>query len=81
MWVSKTFLNRVAADAPDGRGVASVALHAPGGIALGPDERMHVATGTGYFPIRSELVTFDPVAESPEARIEAQLDSSKNALQ
>lgn len=47
MWVSMTFLDRVDAYTPDGRIVASVAARAPGGIALGPDGRMHVATGTG----------------------------------
>lgn len=80
MWVSKTFLDRVDAYAPDGRVVASVAVHAPGGIALGPDGRMHVATGTGYFPERSDLATFDPAAHNPEVRIEAELDSRKNGL-
>lgn len=80
LWVSKTFLNRVDAYDPDGRVVASVAVRAPGGIALGPDGRMHVAAGTGYLEDRSDVVTFDPAAEQPEARIEASLDARMNGL-
>lgn len=80
LWVSKTFLNRVDAYDPDGRVVASVAVRAPGGIALGPDGRMHVAAGTGYLADRSDVVTFDPAAERPEARIEARLDARMNGL-
>ncbi|MCT1711952.1 SMP-30/gluconolactonase/LRE family protein [Dietzia cinnamea] len=80
LWVSKTFLNRVDAYDPDGRVVASVAVRAPGGIALGPDGRMHVAAGTGYLADRSDVVTFDPNAERPEARIEARLDARMNGL-
>ena len=80
LWVSKTFLDRVDAYAPDGRVVASVAVRAPGGIALGPDGRMHVAAGTGYLADRSDVVTFDPAAERPEARIEARLGARMNGL-
>ncbi|WP_314037022.1 SMP-30/gluconolactonase/LRE family protein [Dietzia sp. CH92] len=80
LWVSTTFLNRVDAYDPDGRVVASVAVRAPGGIALGPDGRMHVAAGTGYLADRSDVVTFDPAAERPEARIEARLDARMNGL-
>ena len=80
VWVSKTFLDRVDAYSPDGRVVDSVAVRAPGGIALGPDGRMHVAAGTGYLADRSDVVTFDPAVDGPEARIEAELDSRKNGL-
>ena len=80
VWVSKTFLDRVDAYSPDGRVVGSVAVRAPGGIALGPDGRMHVAAGTGYLADRSDVVTFDPAADGPEARLEAELDSRKNGL-
>ena len=80
VWVSKTFLDRVDAYSPDGRVVDSVAVRAPGGIALGPDGRMHVAAGTGYLADRSDVVTFDPAADGPEARLEAELDSRKNGL-
>lgn len=80
LWVSKTFLNRVDAYNGDGEVVASVDVRAPGGIALGPDGRMHVAAGTGYLADRSDLATFDPAAATPEARIEAGLDSRKNGL-
>lgn len=80
LWVSKTFLDRVDAYDDDGEVVASVEVRAPGGIALGPDGRMHVAAGTGYLATRSDLVTFDPAAGRPEARIEARLDNRKNGL-
>lgn len=80
LWVSKTFLNRVDAHDPEGRVVASVDVRAPGGIALGPDGRMHVAAGTGYLADRSDVVTFDPAAERPEARIEARLGARMNGL-
>lgn len=80
VWVSKTFLDRVDAYAPDGRVVDSVAVRAPGGIALGPDGRMHVAAGTGYLADRSDVVTFDPAVDGPESRLEAELDSRKNGL-
>ena len=80
LWVSKTFLDRVDAYDDDGEVVASVPLRAPGGIAPGPDGRMHVAAGTGYLADRSDLVTFDPAAERPEARIEARLENRKNGL-
>lgn len=80
LWVSKTFLDRVDAYDDDGEVVASVPVRAPGGIALGPDGRMHVAAGTGYLATRSDLVTFDPAADQPEVRIEARLDNRKNGL-
>ncbi|GLB65176.1 hypothetical protein NCCP2495_30560 [Dietzia sp. NCCP-2495] len=80
LWVSKTFLDRVDAYDDDGEVIASVDVRAPGGIALGPDGRMHVAAGTGYLADRSDLITFDPAAEQPEARVEARLGSRKNGL-
>lgn len=80
LWVSKTFLDRVDAYDDDGEVVASVDVRAPGGIAPGPDGLMHVAAGTGYLATRSDLATFDPAADRPEARIEAQLDNRKNGL-
>ena len=80
LWVSKTFLDRVDAYDDDGEVIASVPVRAPGGIARGPDGRMHVAAGTGYLADRSDLVTFDPAAPRPEARIEARLGNRKNGL-
>lgn len=80
LWVSKTFLDRVDAYDDDGEVVSSVPVRAPGGIAPGPDGRMHVAAGTGYLATRSDLVTFDPAADRPEARIEARLDKRMNGL-
>lgn len=80
VWVAKTFLDRVDAHAPDGSVVDSVSVRAPGGIALGPDGRMHVAAGTGYLADRSDVVTFDPAVENPGARIEARLDGRMNGL-
>ncbi|WP_010539772.1 SMP-30/gluconolactonase/LRE family protein [Dietzia alimentaria] len=80
LWVSKTFLNRVDAYDDDGNVVASVPVRAPGGIASGPDGRMHVAAGTGYLADRSDLVSFDPAVARPEVRVETRLDSRKNGL-
>ena len=80
LWVSKTFLDRVDAYDDDGEVIASVDVRAPGGLALGPDGLMHVAAGTGYLVSRSDLVTFDPSADRPEARIEARLDTRMNGL-
>lgn len=80
LWVSKTFLNRVDAYDDAGDVVASVPVRAPGGIAPGPDGRMHVAAGTGYLADRSDLVSFDPAVARPEARVETRLDSRKNGL-
>lgn len=80
LWVSKTFLDRVDAYDSAGRVVDSIAVRAPGGIAPGPDGRMHVAAGTGYLADRSDVVTFDPAADQPEARVEAHLDGRMNGL-
>lgn len=80
VWVTATLRHRVEALDADGRVVASVAVRAPGGIAAGPDGRMHVAAGTGYYETRSDVVTFDPTEAAPTARVEARLDARMNGL-
>ncbi len=80
LWVAKTFLNRVDGYDDDGAVAVSVPVRAPGGIALGVDGLMHVAAGTGYLSERSDLVTFDPSVEQPEALLVARLDNRMNGL-